>query len=158
MPREDLEIVPPRTHAGCSLGVEPHPLDTVMMVKRFLWDSEMSQPIQVAIPYEFLGPFLQKAGRTPTGLRPPNPVVDAQSWLQLALHLLETQEESLVARSVRYLQQLAAEERGWNRNFPALNFMHQFVGDPDLASALRRSDLKSILVPGIQTMVYVRRQ
>lgn len=158
MPRDDIEIVPPRTAAGRSLGIEPHPLDTVMIVKRFLWDSEMSQPIQVTIPYEFLGPFLQQAGRTPNELRPPNPVQDAHLWLQCALYLLETQEESLVARSVCYLQDLAAENRGWSRSFPPLNWLHQCIGDHDLAFALRRGcNLQSVLVPGLQTNVHVRR-
>ena len=108
------EILAPRTKAGRTLGLEPHPLDTVMVVKRWLWDNDPSQQIAVAIPFQFMERFFQTQGRVPVGLRPPNPPLEAAGWLRCAVALLETHEEVAVQRPVRYLRSLARGERGQN--------------------------------------------
>ena len=147
-----MEILQPRTATGRLLGIEPNGLDTIMIVKRYLWDTNISQSLQVTIPHGFLDRFLQQFGRAPTAVRPANEPADAQGWLRCALILLDSQEESRVVRSIRYLQDLAAGRRGNNVNFPPLTWLHQCAGDPELSMTLRRPcNLPVLLVPGMET-------
>lgn len=150
------EILAPRTKAGRTLGLEPHPLDTVMVVKRWLWDNDPSQQIAVAIPFQFMERFFQTQGRVPVGLRPPNPPLEAAGWLRCAVALLETHEEVAVQRPVRYLRSLARGERGQNTNFPSLNWMHSCVGNEALAHALGQPHMPKVVVPGLETRVAIR--
>ena len=130
-----------------------------MIVKRYLWDTNISQSLQVTIPHGFLDRFLQQFGRAPTAVRPANETADAQGWLRCALILLDSQEESRVVRSIRYLQDLAAGRRGNNVNFPPLTWLHQCAGDPELSMTLRRPcNLPVLLVPGMETNVHMRGQ
>ena len=158
LPPDGVVIKEPHTAAGKSLGLAPHALDTVMIVKRYLWDKTMSQEGQVVIPHTFLNKFLSNMPRTPTAIRPVNPPRDAIGWLTCALALLQTQEESLVVRAVRYLTALAEEKRGTSPHFPPLPWMHRSIGDPDLVNALAHQwQLVPTLVPAIRTNVQFRR-
>ena len=116
-----------------------------MIVKRYLWDTNISQSLQVTIPHGFLDRFLQQFGRAPTAVRPANEPADAQGWLRCALILLDSQEESRVVRN--------------NVNFPPLTWLHQCAGDPELSMTLRRPcNLPVLLVPGMETNVHMRGQ
>lgn len=157
MPAERAgEILPPTTKSGRTVGLRPHPLDTVMVVKRWLWDNDISQKIAVAIPFEYVQPFFRNHGRVPVNLRPPNPPAEASGWLKCALALLETHEEAAVTRAIIYLRSLARGERGKNTNFPSLPWMCSCVGDEAMAYALNQPHMPKVVVPGLETRVVVR--
>ena len=139
------------------MGLEPHPLDTVMVVKRFLWDDVQSQACRVVIPREYLKAFFCRMPRAPADLRKPNPPVDAVGWLQCALALLQTDEELAVQRAVLYLRQLSRGQRGNSLSFQPLPWMHSCVGDEGLAQAMRHQfHLPTILFPALSTNVHMR--
>ncbi|CAJ1456696.1 unnamed protein product, partial [Effrenium voratum] len=99
-----------------SLGLEPHPLDTVMVVKRFLWDDVQSQACRVVIPREYLKAFFCRMPR-----------------------------ESAVQRAVLYLRQLSRGQRGNSLSFPPLPWMHSCVGDEGLAQAMRHQETELLV-------------
>lgn len=127
-----------------------------MVVKRWLWDNDISQQIAVAIPYQYLQGFFQNHGRVPVNLRPPNPPLEAAGWLRCALALLETHEEVAVQRAVIYLRSLARGDRGKNTNFPHLFWMHTCAGNTALAHALEQPHMPKVVVPGLETRVVIR--
>ena len=110
----------------------------------------------MTIPHNWLHDWLVQAGTSPTKVRACNEP-DSEAYLRCALVLLEYFEESAVARSVHYLRDLASGKRGVSTTFPALHFMNECTGDHDLAMALQcPSRVPEVLVPGLQTNVYMR--
>lgn len=149
-------ILPPRTAAGRTLGMEPHPLDTILIVKRWLHEDHPSQELAVAIPYQYVAKFLQQHGTVPVNLKAPNDPVEASGWLRCALALLDCYEEASVKRSVQYLRRLARGEMGKDTRWPELFWMRSCVGDEALAHAIEQPHMPNVVIPGLETRVVFR--
>lgn len=160
LPPDWMNIEPCKTDTGRRMDFEEHPLDVILLVKRFAFDTTVAQAPQVVLPHQLLSQFFRKRGRIPTALRPCNPPGEmAEKWLLCAQSLLEFFPMGSMQRSVRYLQQLAAGQRGCCNNFPPLNWTYSCVGRPEAKAVLDNEvNYLPVIVPALKTRVYFRRR
>lgn len=104
LPRKD---VPATYNIAPVDGFAPHPCDVVLLTKRYVWDSRLSQPPILVLPYERAKGFVTRFP-VPTKLRPPKtPENHAETWLKVAKALLDCYDLQQVQRSVKYILSLA---------------------------------------------------
>eukprot|EP00438_Fugacium_kawagutii_P002097 Skav227031 [mRNA] locus=scaffold6915:16038:17861:- [translate_table: standard] len=140
-------------------GHAPHPCDVVLLAKQWVWDTALSQPPLVILPYQRAMAFLQRSP-VPTDLRHPKPPdQNGEPWLKCAQALLRCYEREQVQRSVKYILSLAKGERGLDRNFPQLAWMESCRGWSDVESLLQYdSGILAHMLPAARVAVRFRRE
>ena len=153
-----LQVEPARRMGGRVVALDESPLDVILLIKRHAHDANLSQPPQCILPYKMWVHFLQGHPRVPTKLRSPNePGEMAEYWLYCAQSLLEFFPQGTMQRSIRYLQMLAAGQRGHDSDFPPLPWMYSCKGRPDVEEALEDEiHYLPVVVPALKTRVGFR--
>ena len=145
-----------RARRNASEPFVSHPLDVVLLQKQYTWQAELLCPPQVVLPHALSLQFHVAQGYIPLLLRPPNPP-DAETWLLCADALLQTYPAGDMARTVAYLQTLAAGERGTSTDFPQLTWFDSSRGRTDVEVALAwQPEHLTSLVPSIATRAVYR--
>ena len=109
----------------------PHPLDVVVVVKRWVTDPAPSQDPVLVLPH---GRLSQLPGPVPVSLRPPKAPKYPLQWLGLAQELIRIYpaDESM-RRAAKYLLDLSSGTRGQGA-LPALPWHSAARGDPELVA------------------------
>ena len=109
----------------------PHPLDVVVVVKRWVTDPAPSQDPVLVLPH---GRLSQLPGPVPVSLRPPKAPKYPLQWLGLAQELIRIYpaDESM-RRAAKYLLDLSSGTRGQGA-LPALPWHSAAQGDPELVA------------------------
>ncbi|CAE7219733.1 unnamed protein product [Symbiodinium sp. CCMP2592] len=133
-----------------------HPLDVVLLQKQYVWETDLKCDPQVVLPHVLGLRFHTAQGYVPRLLRPPNRP-DAEGWLLCAKALLQMYPSGNMVRTVKYLQELAAGQRGQSTDFPDLPWFESCRGRTDVEAALAcQPEHLNSLVPSLATRAVYR--